>query len=86
MLGAGLPQLRGNMGRAKSYAERLFEFPEIGALSDHDARRAIAKPAQAEGVTINDAALDAIIVALLSLQEVAERSPITAGTCDRLPP
>ncbi len=89
MLGAGLPQLRGNMGRAKSYAERLFEFPEIGALSDHDARRAIAKPAQAEGVTINDAALDAIIDQTRCypyfLQEwgkhvwdVAERSPITA--------
>ena len=89
MLGAGLPQLRGNMGRAKSYAERLFEFPEIGVLSDHDARRAIAKPAQAEGVTIADEALDAIIDQTRCypyfLQEwgkhvwdVAERSPITA--------
>ena len=27
MIGAGLPQVRGRMGRAKSYAERLFEFP-----------------------------------------------------------
>lgn len=88
MLGAGLPQLRGNMGRAKSYAERLFEFPEIGMLSDHDARRAIAKPAQAEGVSINEDALDVIIDQTRCypyfLQEwgkhvwdVAERSPIT---------
>jgi hypothetical protein len=61
MLGAGLPQVRGNMGRAKSYAERLFEFPEIGALSPDDARRAIRKPAQCEGVNIKDDALDAII-------------------------
>jgi hypothetical protein len=30
LVGAGLPQLRGRMGRAKSYAERLFDFPEIG--------------------------------------------------------
>src|SRR4029077_18500180 len=33
LLGAGLPALRGQMGNAKSYAERLFEFPEIGPLS-----------------------------------------------------
>ena len=61
MLGAGLPQVRGRMGKAKSYAERLFEFPEIGALSTADAKRAISKPAQAEGVTIEDDALEAII-------------------------
>ena len=90
MLGAGLPQLRGNMERAKSYAERLFEFPEIGALSSDDARRAVAKPAQAEGVAIEDDALDAIIDQThcypYFLQEwgkhawdVAERSPITAA-------
>ena len=30
LIGAGLPQLRGRMGRAKSYAERLFDFPEVG--------------------------------------------------------
>ncbi len=90
MLGAGLPQIRGNMGRAKSYAERLFEFPEIGALSLSDARRAIAKPAQAEGVAIDDDALDAIVDRTRCypyfLQEwgkhawdVAESSPITAA-------
>ena len=43
MTGAGLPQVRGRLGKAKSYAERLFDFPEVGALSDADARRAIAK-------------------------------------------
>jgi hypothetical protein len=32
LVGAGLPQLRGRMGKAKSYAERLFDFPEIGPL------------------------------------------------------
>ena len=39
LVGAGLPQLRGRMGKAKSYAERLFEFHEIGALPAEDASR-----------------------------------------------
>ena len=90
MFGAGLPQVRGNMGRAKSYAERLFEFPEIGALTPDDARRAIAKPAQNEGVAIEPDALDAIVAQTQGypyfLQEwgkhvwdVAEVSPITTA-------
>ena len=90
MLGAGLPQVRGLMGRAKSYAERLFEFPEIGALSSDDARLAIAKPAIDEGIEIQSPALDAIISQTQCypyfLQEwgkhswdVAERSPITVS-------
>ena len=90
MIGAGLPQVRGRMGRAKSYAERLFEFPEIGALSSDDARRAIAKPVAAEGVSIEPDALDLIIDKTQCypyfLQEwgkhtwdVAESSPITAA-------
>ncbi len=54
LAGAGLPQLRGRMGRAKSYAERLFDFPEIGHLPPIAARTAIAKPAAAEGVEVNE--------------------------------
>lgn len=45
LVGAGLPQLRGQTGRAKSYAERLFDFPEIGPLAPAAARSAIVKPA-----------------------------------------
>ena len=89
MLGAGLPQVRGRMGRAKSYAERLFEFPEIGPLTSEDAKLAIAKPAEAEGVEIEPAALNAIVRQTQCypyfLQEwgkhvwdVAVKSPITA--------
>ena len=89
LVGAGLPQLRGNTGRAKSYAERLFEFPAIGQLSLEDAKRAIAKPAKAEGVEIEDSALDAIVSQTQGypyflqewgkhLWDVAERSPITS--------
>ena len=61
LLGAGLPQLRGRMGRAKSYAERLFDFPEIGPLDASAARIAIAKPAAAQGVKVNENALDRIV-------------------------
>lgn len=60
LVGAGLPQLRGRMGRAKSYAERLFDFPEVGPLPVEAARRAIAKPALAEGVVVTAEALDRI--------------------------
>ena len=61
LVGAGLPQLRARTGRARSYAERLFDFAEVGPLVPEAARRAIEKPAQAEGVTVDDAALQRII-------------------------
>jgi len=61
LVGAGLPQLRGQMGRAKSYAERLFDFPQIGPLDAQAARLAIRKPAAAEGVEITDDALQRIL-------------------------
>jgi hypothetical protein len=61
MVGAGLPQLRGRMGRAKSYAERLFNFPEIGPLPPDAARLAIAKPARDQGVDVTPEALDCIV-------------------------
>lgn len=61
LVGAGLPQLRGRMGRAKSYAERLFDFPLIGPLIPAAARTAIAKPAEAEGVAVNGDALERIV-------------------------
>jgi len=57
LVGAGLPQLRGQMGRAKSYAERLFDFPVIGPLDEASAKLAIRKPAADEGVEITDEAL-----------------------------
>ena len=59
--GAGLPQIAKLAGDAKSYAERLFEFPEIGPLSDDAARKALRQPAQDEGADFTDAALDRIL-------------------------
>ena len=61
LVGAGLPQLRGQMGRAKSYAERLFDFPQIGPLSAADARNAIVKPLEAQDVHIDEEALRSIL-------------------------
>lgn len=61
LVGAGLPQLPGKMGRAKSYAERLFDFPQIGPLTVEEARLAIRKPAAEQGVNVNEDALDQII-------------------------
>jgi hypothetical protein len=61
LVGAGLPQLRGQMGRAKSYAERLFDFPEIGPLQGPEAKIAIAKPARAQGVDVTEDALQSIV-------------------------
>lgn len=61
LVGAGLPQLRGRMGNAKSYAERLFNFPEIGPLPVQAAERAIRVPLGKEKVTIQDEALGLLI-------------------------
>jgi hypothetical protein len=61
MVGAGLPQLRGRMGNAKSYAERLFEFPEVGPLPSADAESAIRKPAEALNVAFADDAVSQIV-------------------------
>jgi hypothetical protein len=88
VVGAGLPQLRGLAGNAKSYAERLFDFPPIGALAPPEAELAIVKPARDEGVEFTPEALAEIIAATRGypyfLQEwgkhawdVAPRSPIT---------
>jgi hypothetical protein len=61
LVGAGLPQLRGQMGNAKSYAERLFDFPTIGALPPDPARLAIEKPLLGESVSITSEAMDLIL-------------------------
>jgi len=61
LIGAGLPVLAGLAGDSKSYAERLFDFPEVGPLAPEDARQALREPAQKEGADFTDAALDEII-------------------------
>ena len=61
MVAAGLPQLLGQMGEAKSYAERLFEFVEIGRLDPEAARAAILLPAKAAGAAYTDDAIAAVL-------------------------
>ena len=61
LVGAGLPQLPGLAGNAKSYAERLFDFPEIGSLGDDDARTVLSAPARAQGVEFASPALDRLL-------------------------
>lgn len=63
LIGAGLPILPGLAGESKSYAERLFEFPDIGPLHEDDTRRALREPVQAEGVEFTQDALDEIVQA-----------------------
>jgi len=60
LVGAGLPLLVGKMGESKSYAERLFSFLEVGALSYGDAFRAIEEPAKRGGAGFDPEALKRI--------------------------
>ncbi|MGO8693380.1 MAG: ATP-binding protein [Rectinemataceae bacterium] len=57
LVGAGLPILPALAGEAKSYAERLFSFPLIGALGEEDANLALQEPVKKEGVSFDDDAL-----------------------------
>ena len=61
MFGAGLPQVAGLAGDAKSYAERLFDYPPVGPLPDSAAGEAIVRPLLAEGAAINNDALARIV-------------------------
>jgi hypothetical protein len=94
MLAAGLPQLIGQMGRAKSYAERLFEFVEIDRLDEKAARAALCVPAEKEGVAFAQEAIAEILRHTIGypyfLQEwgrhawnVADASPISRGDARR---
>lgn len=94
MVAAGLPQLVGQTGRARSYAERLFEFVNIDRLDRAAAQAALVVPAAKEGVLLTDRAIDAVLGQTLGypyfLQEwgkhswnVANSSPIDADAAER---
>ncbi|WP_239031920.1 ATP-binding protein [Paroceanicella profunda] len=61
LIGAGLPQLLGLAGNSKSYSERLFSYPTIGALTEEDAITAVVNPSKEEGVEFLDGAVDLIM-------------------------
>lgn len=94
LLGAGLPQLLARMGRAKSYAERLFRFEPVGPLDDTAIVSAIRRPIEEEKESITDDAVAAIAVATQGypyfLQEwgkqswdAADASPIDVGDVEQ---
>jgi hypothetical protein len=61
LVGAGLPQVARLAGEAKSYSERLFLYPPVGALDQQAAAQAIEKPVMDEGIIIKPDALQAIV-------------------------
>ena len=62
VMAAGLPQLVGRTGDAKSYAERLFEFAAVGRLSDDDAKDALVVPAFREGIEFDPEAISEVLI------------------------
>lgn len=94
LLGAGLPQIVGLAGRSKSYAERLFDFPEVGPLDAKAAQDALQTPVRSEAVSFTKEALEGICRVTQGypyfLQQwgheawnLAETSPIDAADIDR---
>ncbi len=94
LFGGGLPQLAKLAGDAKSYAERLFDYPPIGPLDDAGAKLALSAPAEREGVKYAKDALDYVVAQTggypFFLQvwgshcwDAAQKSPITLADAKR---
>jgi len=95
LAGAGLPDLQVRLMRAKPYADRLFEYRELGRLREPEARVALVKPASLLGVEFAaDAAVEVVRLAAgypYFLQEygrelwnAAESSPITTADVEEV--
>jgi hypothetical protein len=61
IVAAGLPQIVGQTGRAKSCAERLFEFAAVDRLDEDAARAALRVPAEKADVSFDDNAIAEIL-------------------------
>jgi hypothetical protein len=76
--GAGLPQIARLTGDAKTYSERLFDFPEVDRLDQQSAYLALTIPAKNEGVYYTDEALELIFQVWGShIWELSKASPIS---------
>lgn len=63
IIGAGLPSVPTRLGEIKTYAERLFSYREIGALTPEATRRAFIEPIRRPGGHIVESALEKATVA-----------------------
>jgi hypothetical protein len=61
MVGTGLPQLPRLLRQSKPYAERLFQYRDLGPLSEAAARRALITPASRQGVEYEEDAVRLIV-------------------------
>jgi hypothetical protein len=80
MMAAGLPQLVGQAGRAKSYAERLFEFVPMDRLDPGAAGAALCVPAAKSNVTFDVAAISEILAQTLAIPIFCRNGVSIAGT------
>jgi len=87
LVGSGLPSIRALVGKSKTYAERMFNYSEIGALDERDVDMAITVPLNNNGLYIEPEAVSEVFKETRGypyfLQEygyqlwnAAERSPI----------
>ncbi len=94
LFGAGFPQVAALAGEAKSYAERLFDFPAVGPLLPDAALTALLYPIEEEGEAIDNEALNRILTITEGypyfLQEwgkhswnTAKQSPIQASDVEQ---
>ena len=60
LVGAGLPTILAKVGKAKTYTERLFDYPKIGALTKTETIDALQIPVEKSGVKYTRSALDQI--------------------------
>lgn len=90
---AGLPSLIGLSRQAKTYAERLFEYVDIGPLDEEEAFRALVAPAADLNVEFKEAAALTVIqrtkgypyflqVWGYEIWNITEKSPITIDHID----
>ena len=90
---AGLPTLPGRLADINSYAERLYQFGELGELDGAAARTALLEPSAAKGVKWEEEAVSAAVKATsgfayfiqeygYAVWDVAESSPITASDAE----
>ena len=93
LVGAGLPDLQVRLISAKPYADRLFQYRELGRLSDAAARSALIGPAAALGVAFEEAAARRVVRESagypyflqeygLELWNTVEQSPISTADID----